>query len=648
MKRTLLAAILATAAIAFSCTMEEPAQDNSVVMNPTATIANFVFDGPATKTTFALNDNVASFAFAASDVLRAYPVFPEVGDGIRFTVKGEPGTTCVFDGAGFGLYNGQKYAAYYPGGDNVPAVTAVPVDFSAQSQPAANEWNLSDVDFLYATGIEPANWACSFDMKHLGALLIMTVKFPQAGTFTKLTLESSADFVTAGTVDLTANEIAITPTATSKKIRLALGGDNGMAVEAGDEVTFYMMVPPVDMSNATLKIKLTDVNDVVLVKEGVGANFMAGHAIQITGVKPLVNLSAQGTANTYIVDVDNANSEGYYFDATKAGNGESTTNQSFETLGLASSKVYPSSGSISGAGVKAIWIENDCITDLAYNAANKTISFKATGAKGNAKVTLTSGENGTGDGVWTWLIWCTDKPTTISCNGYNVMDRNLGAITNQPSTDLHAQNGFYYQFGNPIPYTKAEFSNCDHDIDGMNAALALNPQKPWADGSSFWFNPWSSASFAKQVFGILWGGWSTGLVDVWGNYTQKTNNQIPKTKYDPCPVGYQVPSYNFFDGIKYVAGGVVVNEIGEVGRYIESDGNQLYFPANGGLNCASTAEGAYLWNSGEPNYYIFLWTLNHSNSNMAYQFVGGTGGSPKIEEHQVGYGCAVRCVASAN
>ena len=121
MKRTLLAAILATAAIAFSCTMEEPAQDNSVVMNPTATIANFVFDGPATKTAATFEDNVASFAFLASDVMRAYP--PPDGDGLRFTVKKFKGTACVFEGDGFGLETGTSYAAYYPGdSETVPAV----------------------------------------------------------------------------------------------------------------------------------------------------------------------------------------------------------------------------------------------------------------------------------------------------------------------------------------------------------------------------------------------------------------------------------------------------------------------------------------------------------------------------------------------
>ena len=253
MKRTLLAAILAIAAIASSCVKENEKKSGSVVMNPTATIENFVFDGASTKTTFSLNNNVASFAFAASDVLRAYPVAPEQGDGLRFTVKQSKGTACEFTGAGFGLLEGQEYTAYYPGGDdNVPDVTEIPVDFTGQSQPAANEWNLSEADFLYATGIAPVNGACSFSMKHLGALLIMDVTFTEAGVYKELALSSDMPFITEGVVDLTQDVVALEPEGTSDTITLALGGQNGMEVTAGQTVRFFMMVAPVDMSNAAI------------------------------------------------------------------------------------------------------------------------------------------------------------------------------------------------------------------------------------------------------------------------------------------------------------------------------------------------------------------------------------------------------------
>jgi hypothetical protein len=99
MKRTILAAILAVAAIAFSCTMnEEPGalKSGSVVNNPTVTIADFVAAGPATKTTMTLVNNVAKYAFEESDILGAFPVAPEVGDCLRFTVSEQKATSCVF------------------------------------------------------------------------------------------------------------------------------------------------------------------------------------------------------------------------------------------------------------------------------------------------------------------------------------------------------------------------------------------------------------------------------------------------------------------------------------------------------------------------------------------------------------------------
>ena len=665
MKRSLLAAILATAAIAFSCTMEEPVQDNSVVMNPTATIANFVFDGVATKTTFQLNDNVASFAFTSSDVLRAYPVSPEQGDGIRFTVKDNKGTSCVFEGSGFGLMAGQKYAAYYPGNsDNVPEVTEVPVDFTGQFQPAANEWNLSDVDFLYATGIEPANDACNFQMKHLGALLIMNVTFTEAGVYKTLALSSDMPFITEGTVDLTADEIALEPEGTSDTITLALGGDNGMEVTAGQTVTFYMMVAPVDMSNAALTLTLTDVNDKVIVKEGTGTNFEAGKAIQIAGTPaapaaPAVNLSAEETANSYIVSA----AGDYYFDCTVAGNGQEVNMaaKAFNTH----ANVWPQvNGAYTSAlpaihptDIRVTLNQNNCISDVYY--ADGYIHFTASGAKGNAKILVMDAAND--DPAWVWHIWCTDQPSTVHYTSkhwtaweYEVMDRNLGAIKAVFDDPTNANNdpdevcGFYYQFGNPTGWTWAEYSNTVADywrmVDGIAGAEKLH--RPVYGGSDFyWFNPYASSA-PKQIFGILWGAGSAG------DGTLKRGGDVVKTMYDPCPPGYQVMPIDMLDSVVNSNGG------DQYGWFLNGTDGAIYFPYNG----AAWAGGNFWMHrgfvpDGDTARYFTLWTSGHNNTNMAYPWiayskdVNRAGGFEQGKDdkgatvgHVIARGMGVRCV----
>lgn len=586
MKRTLLA-ILAVAAIASSCVKEEK-KASSVVMTPSATIENFVMDGAATKTTFALNNNVATFAFAASDVLRAYPVAPEVGDGLRFTVKQSNGTSCVFTGSGFGLMEGQEYAAYYPGGDDdVPDVTEVPVDFTGQCQPAANTWNLSNADFLYATGIEPVNGACSFSMKHLGALLIMNVTFTEAGVYKELSLSSSMNFITEGTIDLTADPIALEPEGTSEVITLELGEGNGMAVTAGQTVTFYMMVAPVDMSNATLTLTLTDVNNNVIVKEGTGTNFQAGHAVQIAGTPaapevPAVNLSAEETANSYIVSA----AGDYYFDCTVAGNGQTVNmaGKGFNTH----ANVWPqvngqytaSLPAIHPTDVRVTLNQNSCISDVYY--ADGYIHFTASGAKGNAKILVMDAAND--DPAWVWHIWCTDQPSTVHYASlhwtgweYDVMDRNLGAIKavfddpTNPNNNPDEVCGFYYQFGNPTGWTWGEFSNTVADywrmVDGIAGAEKLH--RPVYGGSDFyWFNPYASSA-PKQLFGILWGAGSAG------DGTLKRGGDVVKTMYDPCPPGYQVMPIDMLDQVVNSNGG------DQYGWYLNGDDGAIYFPYNG-------------------------------------------------------------------
>ena len=657
MKRHILAAILLIGAVAYSCTsIEEPlpaSQDGLA----TAIIEDFILDGPDTKTVVHFNgDNNPSFTFTATDILGVFPTSPEEGDQQRFDVKTIDGTTATFNGNGFALKEGQKYAAYYPAVMPAPDKENIPLDYTGQVQPGKESFGIAKADYLVAKGIEPSDGVCTFSMQHLGALVVMDVTFPDAGTYTELSLTTSTGaFTTAATLDLTAPSgfSGVTADATAAKVTLALGENGaGISVKRKETVRFCLMVAPKNLSAATLTLKLKDSNDEEISMDVAGKDFTKGKAYKYTcAFTPVpfeepTNLSAEGTANTYIVDVDDVNALRYYFNAAVAGNGENNTQAYFNNLGQPASITYPSSAALTGAGVKAIWIENECISDLAYNSENNTITFKASGAKGCAKVTLTSAANGGGDGVWTWLIWCTDVPQTIAYTdsgtgfSFNVLDRNLGALTNGPSpSDLRAQNGLYYQFGNPVPFTKEEFGTFDSGIWRMTDAIALNPHKVFGSGEGFWYNIWGGSTnpdYRKQYYGILWGGWSTALINNWGNYLVKPMNQIPKTKYDPCPVGYQVAPYCFFWKITFDE-----TNNPRVGRYVEGTNNQLYFPCNG----ARDGAGSYMWDPDEPNYYIFFWTLNHENSNLSFCFNGGRGGTPSMMDTWPARGMGIRCVA---
>ena len=642
----------------------ERAREGSTVFNPVAVITPFVLDGPETKTVLTIDETTgAKFTFVETDVLGVYPTFPEAGTQVAFEVKSIDTDGVVFNGGGFGLIEDNEYSVYYPftpdGCETIAQAEAYvqefPVNYAGQRQTSVDgTFDISAKDYLVAIGVKPENGVCTMNMEHVGALAVMDVTLTGSAkkTYKAVTLSSQTEnFIVSGEIDLTSDAEIWNNTGVSTTVSLALGnGTSGLKLKPGN-YRFCMMLAPVDMSNETLTLALVDTDDNVYSATVAGRNFKAGKAYKLAATiagpeatEP-TNLSEDGTANTYIVDVNGVNSLGYYFDATKAGNGESFTNTYYTTLSLPASYCYPASGDISGAGVKSIWIENSCITDLAYNSENNTITFKATGNKGNAKVTLTSAANGGGDGVWTWLIWCTDEPQTVAYHNsttgfdFTVLDRNLGAITSQPSNDLHAQNGFYYQFGSPIPFTKDEFGTFDSGVWRMTDAIALNPHKVFGSGDGFWFNIWGGGNYAKQWFGLFWGGWSTALAGTWGNYAAKPINQIPKTKYDPCPVGYQVAPYSFFNGLALSS-----TSAGGLGRYVDGTNDKLYFPCNGARSGAASDNG-FMWDPDEPNYYIFLWTLNHENSNLSFFWLGGRGGAPSISDTWPARGMGIRCVA---
>ncbi|MBO4340786.1 MAG: hypothetical protein J5835_05110, partial [Bacteroidales bacterium] len=170
-------------------------------------------------------------------------------------------------------------------------------------------------------------------------------------------------------------------------------------------------------------------------------------------------------ANSYIVPVGSINSNGYFFPTTQCGNGRAVD---WASIGFTDGEgeAYPTGGgvSLSGNGVRwkgtdSGWLnQNNCISDVIFTS--NRIYFKASGNKGNAKVTLTN--NGTN--VWTWHIWCTDQPGTVSIksktsgNTYSVMDRNMGAIrSNSSNLEIVSEGeectGLYYPFGFPFGYS---------------------------------------------------------------------------------------------------------------------------------------------------------------------------------------------------
>ena len=180
--------------------------------------------------------------------------------------------------------------------------------------------------------------------------------------------------------------------------------------------------------------------------------------------------------------------------------------------------------------------------------------------------------------IWSWHIWVApglmsdittqtvneDYVEKWTLNDYDVLDRNLGALSNRPvetqkdNTKSVASMGLLYQWGRKDPFIGANYSNDNFTGDGLipvvhyyekwdkeqiaNNATASAINTTIAHPTHLIYgvnnnNPTGLSSMAENG-GYLWGtnnGLSTTVKDLGS-----------KTIYDPCPVGYRVPPVDAF------------------------------------------------------------------------------------------------------
>ncbi|MDB9151831.1 fimbrillin family protein [Parabacteroides distasonis] len=147
-------------------------------------------------------------------------------------------------------------------------------------------------------------------------------------------------------------------------------------------------------------------------------------------------------------------------------------------------------------------------------------------AGGSGMIAAYSGENGTGDILWSWHIWVTDySPSAIANESvddvnkriqkytygnktqYPMMDRNLGAMagyTVVPPTLLERSktNGFHYQWGRKDPFPSTYSANSPSSITINSDQLTpgmLNLYQP--DGVSYFVRKTLSVQYTiRQAF----------------------------------------------------------------------------------------------------------------------------------------------------
>lgn len=175
--------------------------------------------------------------------------------------------------------------------------------------------------------------------------------------------------------------------------------------------------------------------------------------------------------------------------------------------------------------------------------------------------------------VWSWHIWVAPDmidPNTQevyehmvenwTLNDYDVLDRNLGALSNKPVDNSSvASMGLLYQWGRKDPFIGAGYSNDNFKDTGVLPVVHYYEDWGVQSGAAIAMNDQAIPTTIQHPTRLVYGGGNsspTGLSSIpgYGGYLWGTNNGLSttvkdlgsKTIYDPCPVGYRVPPVDAF------------------------------------------------------------------------------------------------------
>lgn len=383
---------------------------------------------------------------------------------------------------------------------------------------------------------------------------------------------------------------------------------------------FHIALPPAKYSSFSLLITTADGKMMIKEsnKELIIKRSTLKHTVPLTYTETIpLDLSERGTSNCYIVEKAGI----YTFDASVIGNG---------AIGIKPyANFHTSDPAISPASVELLWEDtNGLISALNYDSVEKKVSFMHSGIEGNALIAVKDEE---GVILWSWHIWCTDKPNEHKYVNHGnqifyVMDRNLGATrADRGSGDQWKEAvGLLYQWGRKDPFTYHP------KIMKIGYQLSIQESIENADRLCSQYEWMANAN-----------------TRLWSDTT--------KTIYDPCPTGYKVAPRAIWTG--FIQEGLSntqrENQINKKGNFNKGwnflyDGvNSAYYPTTerggywdinyspsetDGRYWSSTSEGAM--NRGYGLYFRFQDSYNLDMNNLSNE------GS--------GYAGSIRCVADNN
>ena len=248
-------------------------------------------DDTMTKMTVDLSTKPISYLWDKEDVVG---IFPSKGSQIYFSMADGVGTSTVtFDGGGWALKKGSDYFSYFPFiPDFYLDMQAIPLTFVGQNQIGNGDLTSANVGkycYMAARGKSDENTGnLRFEYERLG--IVTRHKVPvDAGTYKSLDIVIDEPLIA---YDGTFNSVDV-----DRKINNARYSDKlsmtfeDLTLENTDEpLVAFMMIPPFNILNKQLTIKLTKSDGTVVSASDFGKDFVLGTAY---GINPKLSVYAK-------------------------------------------------------------------------------------------------------------------------------------------------------------------------------------------------------------------------------------------------------------------------------------------------------------------------------------------------------------------
>ena len=490
-----------------------------------------------------------------------------------------------------------KYA-YYPYNEQATYIQAIPVSipteqaYSDVNSIAAYDVKATDAISNLGSGKYQLNMRQMVSLVRFEFSLTDVEGLSVDEKLQRVTLETEVPVTGSYTYDLTNLDKGLTGVADAQSTSLNLTFVNQPSLS--EKVIAYAVAAPGAQQGTQWHCTfLTDKHEVLFTTTAL-CNFEAGkYYIMPLNATVLENNEAdiheapiqEETANCYMINTTGEHS----FLATVIGNGQKGI---IPGAGFHTETAY-----ISPKSAKLLWQDVNGFIDASsirleadgrcYYIANKNV--------GNAVIAVYSGENQTGEILWSWHIWGvgdeipTDEIYTNKIGSqFTVMDRTLGALSKT------SEYVTLYQWGRKDPFPNSSVYYVDGEAREIETSFPVYLSQTGTIAETV-----QHPAELQKYIDNFHGNWMSETNNyLWGD-TNGTNPKYPdyledpmacagwtdvKTIYDPSPVGYRVANKFTWTGFVKRSDGDTSGISGTTSRldyinYVKYD-NGYYFKKN--------------------------------------------------------------------